>query len=125
DTADDVKSQGDSITLLEERSKRYVGSQLIIGGTPTIKDVSKTEHRARSSDMRVLPIACHDCGEKHVLDWDNVKWDQIGKDEEPHEIYGKAAPETAYYACPECGSVWNDYQRQEDIRQIVIKAMDS
>jgi len=134
DTSDDVKGQGDSISNLEERLKRYTNSKMIVGGTPAVKGLSKTEHRIEASDARVLPIECHDCGDKHVLDWDNVTWDgkegAIDVDKETgeisghrHEIYGYSKPETARYVCPNCQSEWDDYQRQKNIRETVFSAI--
>lgn len=122
DTSDNVKGQGSAIGNLEERLKRYPGSKLLVGGTPTIADLSKTERRLKQTDMRVLPIACHDCGEKHVLDFEHIKWLYADKDQPAHEIYGRALPETAFYACPHCGSIWDDYQRKENVRNTVFKA---
>lgn len=124
DTSDDVKSQGNAIGLAEERLKRYVNAKLIVGGTPTIADLSKTEFRVKETDQRELPIECHDCGEKHVLDWDNVSW-QDNPQAEPHEVYGYAQPETAIYCCPNCGSAWDDDQRQANIRNTVFKAVEA
>lgn len=124
DTSVDVKSQGDAITLLEERLKRYVGSRLLVGGTPTLADLSKIEHRVKQTDRRELPISCHDCGEKHVLDWSNVRWDE-DKTQIQHEIYGYADTESAVYACPNCGSYWDDDQRKQNIRDTVYSAVEA
>lgn len=134
DTSDDVKGQGDSISNLEERLKRYMNSLMIVGGTPAIKGLSKTQYRVEASDARVLPIACHECGEKHILDFNNVVWD--GKDAPDnvdkntgevfsikHEIYGYSQPATARYVCPKCQAEWDDYQRQENIRNTVYDAI--
>lgn len=124
DTSDDVKGQGDSIGLLEERLKRYPGAKMLVGGTPALKGLSKTEQRLKQTDMRVLPIACHECNEKHVLDFDHIHWHSADSDTtQPHEVYGFALPETAYYACPHCGAVWDDYQRKENIRRTVYDAV--
>lgn len=125
DTSDDVKGQGDSIGLLEERLKRYPGAKMLVGGTPALKGLSKTEQRLKQTDMRVLPIACHDCGEKHVLDFDHIHWHSADPDAtQPHDVYGFALPDTAYYACPHCGSIWDDYQRKENIRGTVFRALE-
>lgn len=134
DTNHNVKGQGTAIAGLEERVKRYAQSKLIVGGTPTIKGVSKTENRIEASDARVLPVKCHDCGEKHVLDWDNVDWQGKDGDAEVnqetgeiiadrHDIYGYSKPETAVYVCPHCQAEWSDYQRQKNIRDTVYEAI--
>lgn len=123
DTATDVRGQGDAISNIEERLKRYPGRKLIVGGTPAVKDISKIEQRVKESDARVLPVRCHDCSEFHVLDWENVSWLSISDDETPHEVYGRAMPETAIYSCPHCGSTWDDYQRQKNVRETVFAAV--
>lgn len=133
DTSENVKEQGNAIGLLGERLKRYPGSKLIVGGTPTLKGISKTEKRINQSDARVLPVTCHECGESHVLDWDNVYWD--GRDGQPacdratgeipiakHEVYGFSDPDSAVYRCPHCQAEWDDYQRQKNIRDTVFNA---
>lgn len=124
DTTDNVAGQGDSIGLLEERLKRYVGSKLIVGGTPAVKGLSKTENRLEQTDKRVLPVVCHECGESHVLSFDHVGWSNDNL-EFDHPVYGKSDPETAYYSCPHCGSVWDDYQRQTNIRNTCFNAYES
>jgi phage terminase large subunit GpA-like protein len=134
DTSDNVKDQGDSIGHIEERVKRTADSKIIVGGTPALKGFSKVEQRVNLSDARVLPIACHECGDKHVLDFENVHW--VGKDgapdvdedtgeilTDPHEVYGFAQPDTAVYVCPTCGEEWDDYQRQKNIRDTVFNAV--
>ncbi|MEG7523204.1 MAG: phage terminase large subunit family protein [Chromatiales bacterium] len=133
DTSENVKEQGDAIGLAEERLKRYVGSKMIVGGTPALKGLSRTEQRVNLSDARVLPITCHACGAKHVLDFDNAHW--IGKDDEAkadtdtgeisaehHDVYGFAQPDTAVYICPLCDAEWDDYQRQKNIRETIFRA---
>jgi len=124
DTSDNVKGQGDSIGLVSERLKRYTGNKkLIVGGTPAVKGLSKTEKRIDQSDKRVLPVACHECGEKHALIWENVSW--LDSDTPlNHDVYGDAIPETAVYVCPHCGSAWDDFQRQNNIRNTVFRAVE-
>lgn len=126
DTSDDVKGQGDAIGLLEERVKRYPGAKILVGGTPSLKGVSKTEQRLAQTDQRVLPVTCHECGESHVLDFEHLHCHSAEPDDggQAHEVYGFHLPETAYYACPHCGGIWDDYQRQENIRNTVYAALE-
>jgi phage terminase large subunit GpA-like protein len=123
DTSDNVSDQGDAITLAVERMKRYPGKKMIVGGTPAVKGLSKTEQRLNESDCRVLPVVCHECGDSHVLDWENVVYDTDSDTAEEHEVYGKAQPDTAIYCCPHCGTPWDDYQRQKNIRDTVYNAL--
>lgn len=114
DAAINVGQQGDSIKLLEERTKTYHRRKIVFGGTPSVKGVSTIEDAYNGSDQRKFFVPCHDCGESHVLHWGNMHWDD--NDKETHEIYGHGRPETAHYACPHCGSVWTDSNKNKNVR---------
>lgn len=125
DAKDNLKEQGDAIRLLWERTKRQRNAKRLMGGTPSVAGLSRIEEHIEQSDKRVLPVACHDCGEQHVLSFDNVTWP--GKDGDidsgdPHPVYGYAQPDESVYVCPHCGSPWDDYQRKENIRNTVAEA---
>ena len=113
DAADNVGKQGDAIKLLEERTKTYDERKVIFGGTPSVRGLSAIEAAYQVSDQRRFYVPCHECGDAHVLDWGNVAWDHA--DAPWHEIYGTALPETATYACPHCGCVWDDAQRFDNV----------
>lgn len=114
DTNGNVGDQGDAIRLARERIKRFRKRKFVLGGTPSVEDLSEVEHYIKLGTQRVLPVVCHDCGDSHVLDWDNVSWSER-EDGPVHPVYGRNLPETAVYACPHCGSAWNDWQRQQNI----------
>ena len=125
DANENVGNQGDSIKLLFERTKRVRRPKKVLGGTPSVKGFSRVAEYIELSDKRVLPVRCHDCGMKHVLSLDYLAgWeaDQDAKGE-PHPIYGLHRPENAVYACPNCGSAWDDFQRKENIRATVNDAL--
>jgi phage terminase large subunit GpA-like protein len=114
DTNGNVGDQGDSIRLARERNKRFRKAKFVLGGTPSVDGLSEVQSYIRLGTQRVLPIVCHDCGESHVLDWDNVSW--MAKDDGPsHPVYGRNVPESCVYSCPHCGSVWDDWQRQRNV----------
>lgn len=115
-----VRAQGDSIKLAEERTKAYQDALILIGGTPTIKGISAIDAEIEKTDRRLRFVPCHDCGESHVLAWENVRWQK--DDKTPHPVYGKHHPETARYVCPDCGSVWTDAQRRRNLRSAVWRA---
>ena len=123
DATSNLKDQGNTIALLWERTKRIRNSKRVLGGTPSVKGLSKVEEHLLRSDQRVLPITCHDCGDDHVLDWENVSWLQSEVTE--HEIYGFNLPDTATYVCSTCGSAWDDYQRKQNIRNTVNAAIEA
>lgn len=114
DVNKDVGDQGDSIKHLRERLKRRRDKKLVIGGTPAIADLSQVEHYVKMGTMRVLPVRCHECGESHVLDWENVSWlEKPGGT--AHPVFGLAQPETAVYTCTHCGCAWDDWRRKQNI----------
>lgn len=114
DASTNVKGQGDSITLLRDRAKTHGRYKFVIGGTPTIAGgLSAIDTAYKRSDQRKLFVPCHHCGAEHVLDWENVRWDDSA--DIAHEIYGKAQPETAAYYCPHCGGTWSDYDKNENV----------
>lgn len=115
DASINVGKQGDAIKLLEERTKTYHRRKVVFGGTPSVKDVSTIEDAFLGSDQRKFFVPCHECGEEHVLAWDNVSW--IDDKDRHHEIFGHAVPESAAYVCPHCGSTWNDHQKNRNVRQ--------
>ena len=114
DAAQNVGKQGDAIKLLEERTKTYHRRKVVFGGTPSIKTLSTIEAAWETSDKRKFFVPCHDCGEAHVLDWSNVSWQE--DPDRNHPVYGAADPDTAVYACPNCGSQWNDHVKNRNVR---------
>lgn len=116
DCSSDVRGQGDSVDLLEQRAKTFENRKIIFGGTPTVKGLSRVEDAYKKSDQRKFWVPCHDCGEVHVLSWDNVIWDENADTYD--EIIGKAQPETARYACPHCGSLWDDRQKNQNVKNL-------
>lgn len=125
DANENVGNQGDSIKLLFERTKRVRRPKKVLGGTPSIKGFSRVAEYIELSDKRVLPVKCHECGQKHVLDFDYLTGWEADPDArgEKHPVYGLHRPENAVYACPHCGSAWDDFQRKENINNTVAEAM--
>lgn len=134
DTNRDVKGQGNSIVLLRERGKAIRNSLEIIGGTPTAKGASEIEKEMRTTDQRRFMVACHECGERHELEHahmvipgldlspEELAAPDIDERYPAREVFGRARPEDAYYACPHCGCVWTDEQRVANIRRAAAEA---
>lgn len=115
DCSSDVQGQGDSVEHLRDRLKTFEDSKLIFGGTPTIKGFSRVEEAYKKSDQREFWIPCHECGDSHVLTWDNVV---IPEDPNlNHEVYGKFKPEDSFYVCPCCGTEWDDRQKNQNVKK--------
>lgn len=128
DVNKDVKGQGNTIALLRERGKTIRNTLEIVGGTPTAKGASEVEKEMRTTDQRRFMAPCHHCGERHELDWDHVRIPGLHLTDEElrapdldarwpaREVYGRARWEDAYYACPNCGGIWTDAERADNIR---------
>ncbi|NIB44823.1 phage terminase large subunit family protein [Pseudomaricurvus alkylphenolicus] len=127
DANENVGNQGDSIKLLFERTKRARRPKKILGGTPSVKGFSRVAEHIERSDKRVLPVKCHECGEAHPLMFEQLwGWQAPDNPEsEKHPIYGFHRPELTVYACPGCGTEWDDFQRKENIRNTVYDAMEA
>lgn len=133
DTNKDVRGQGNSIALLRERGKAIRDGLELIGGSPTAKGASEIEKEIRTTDQRRFMVACHDCGERHQVEWENVHipGDDLTPDDlaapdidarwPVRDVYGRARFEDAYYTCPHCGSVWTDEQRVANIRSSAVE----
>jgi phage terminase large subunit GpA-like protein len=116
DDADaNLRGQGDSITLLVERTKSFPQRKVVFGGTPTISGLSRVESAFARSDQRRFWVPCHHCNEAHVLAWENVTWLRDAPVE--HEVYGRSRPETAVYVCPHCGGTWSDAEKNRNVRR--------
>lgn len=84
--------EGDPVNLAVKRSATFQNRKIILGSTPTIKGHSRIEQAYLQSDQRRFYVPCPDCGVMQPLAWSNVTWT-------PN------APETAGYACRDCGSI--------------------
>jgi phage terminase large subunit GpA-like protein len=115
DCNENVRDQGDTITLLEERTKTYARRKVIFGGTPTIEGISRIEAAYQLSDQRKFFVPCNHCGETHVLEWANVRW--LDDPARHHEVFGHAVPESAAYVCPHCEVLWMDADKNRNVRR--------
>lgn len=109
-----LRGQGDSIKLAKERMKTFRRSKFIVGGTPTIKGLSAIDAEMELSDNRIGLVPCHDCGKEHALSFDNLHCDVDPY--QKHEVYGHYRPESAYYSCPHCGSIWDDNRKNANLK---------
>jgi len=115
DCNENVDGQGDTITLLRERSKTFARRKMIFGGTPTLEGFSRIASAYKASDQRKFFVPCPHCNELQVLMWENVKW--ASDPQAQHEIYGQAIPSTARYTCVHCGSLWTDAEKNRAVRK--------
>jgi len=92
-------AEGDPISLATKRTTTFWNKKIYMCSTPTIKGLSRIETAFEESDKRYYHVPCPECNEKQVLKWKGVVWDE-------------SKPETASYACQECGSVIDESKKQ-------------
>lgn len=96
-------SEGDPIQLARKRSATYWNRKIIMVSTPTNKGASRIEDAYEKSDQRQYYVPCKHCHTPQILKWANVRWEDD-------------QPETAKYACEECGTLWSEADRVWAIR---------
>lgn len=96
-------TEGDPLKLAIKRTTTFWNRVILYVSTPGNKGTSRIEESYERSDQRRFWCPCGDCGEFQILKWAQVKWES-----------GK--PETAYYECEHCGSVWSDFARKAAVR---------
>jgi len=92
-------SEGSPIALAVARTKTFWNRKIFMCSTPTVKGLSAIESAFEESDKRYYYVPCPECEHKQVLKWKNVVWEED-------------KPETAAYACEECGSVIEESKKQ-------------
>ena len=92
-------SEGSPVSLAIARTKTFNNRKIFLCSTPTIKGLSAIETAFEESDKRYYEVPCPECDHYQVLKWKGVVWDED-------------KPETAAYACEECGSVINESKKQ-------------
>lgn len=103
-------NEGHPVGLIWQRAATFGDQRLLFQtSTPTIKGESHIEAAFEEGDQRRWYVPCPHCGHKQYFKWGQVHWD---KDEETAEHL----PETAGYACEDCGVIWSDAERFAAIR---------
>lgn len=96
--------EGDPIGLGRKRAETYGRRRKIVqGSSPTIKGLSRIERAFEASDQRYFFVPCPDCGHRQRLVWANVRWEE-------------GQPETAAYACEDCGTLIPHHKKQGMLR---------
>ena len=96
----DLEGEGSPIELAINRTKTFARRKILMGSTPTVKDVSAVEREFLKGDQRKYHVACPHCDTMQELIWSNVKWDK-----DKNKVH---RPETAFYACEHCAGVINE-----------------
>lgn len=102
-----MKSEGDPIPLLEERTSTFPDSLHVRCCSPTLEETSRIEKSYNESDMRRAFVACPHCQHEQTLEFfQHVQW---SKSEDGREHY----PLTAAIYCESCGAEWSEDQRRK------------
>ena len=96
-------AEGDPLSLARKRSTTFWNRKTIAFSTPTIKGASRIESAWEDSDQRRFFAPCPHCGHEQHLIWAQVKWNE-------------GQPDSAMYACEDCGVLWSDSERWAAIR---------
>jgi phage terminase large subunit GpA-like protein len=110
-----VRGQGNSLALLEERTKTFSRPKIILGGTPSVEGVSAIAYEYGQSDQRRYYVPCYQCGEAAPLAWEHVRWDEAPGRSDP--IYGDVLPDSVRYYCPHCVAAWDDAEKRANVRR--------
>lgn len=71
----DVDNEGDPIELAETRASTFGrNAKIYFSSSPTIKGASRIADLFAQSDQRHYYVPCPHCGERQVLEWENLKW---------------------------------------------------
>ncbi|MDF7673532.1 phage terminase large subunit family protein [Acetobacteraceae bacterium ESL0709] len=113
--------EGSPVSLIWQRAATFGDDRFLVEiSTPTLKDASYIEAAFESGDQRYFHVFCPDCGEKQTLTWSRITWNGRRSTElhdAEKDLHEEHDPASARYACEHCGSLWNDGQRIQAIRQ--------
>lgn len=88
----DVDDEGSPVELALKRQSTFSDRKTWAASTPTTKGTSRIEALFETSSQCRYYVPCPHCGHRQVLIWAQVRWTN-------HD------PETARYACIECGTL--------------------
>lgn len=100
----DLAGEGDPVSLAEARSTAFPGRKLLMISTPTVNSLSRIQKEYEASDQRRYWVACPECSEYQILEWEHLTWPP-----------GK--PEQAAYACVHCGSLISERHKAGMLRK--------
>jgi len=111
-----VKSgkEADPVSLAKKRQRTFFArSKLFMPSTPVLEnDLIHREYLA--GDQRSWWAKCPDCEKYHKLNWQHVQLDKT-KDGKLLAASDYEAGGHARYACPECGSLWDETKRWQAV----------
>lgn len=82
-------TEGDQIKLGIKRSEFFWNRKIIIGSTPTDKDLSRVDKSFNESDRRYYYVPCPYCKEYQVLTFENLRWPKDEPEKARFKCQGK------------------------------------
>jgi phage terminase large subunit GpA-like protein len=95
--------EGDPVSIAEKRTATFANKKIYMVSTPTIKGFSRIELEYDCTDQQKFFVPCPICGEFQVLDWNQIKWDKISKDEPDLD--------SVRYQCKKCRKEFLEYEK--------------
>lgn len=116
----DATPEGDPVELLDQRAATF-GDQALRteSSTPTTMGESRIETAFDEGDQRRFYVPCPHCGHGQYMRWEQVRWDgrmSTNIKTAEADLNQDHKPETARYACEDCGCLWDDGERIAAIR---------
>ncbi len=99
-----VGDEGDPEQLAFKRTQTFYNKKKIDTSTPTVKGLSRIEHRYEAGDMQKYFVPCHKCGHCQILEWKQIIFkNKAGKRVEP------------YYKCINCPAKWSELEKRKNV----------
>ena len=102
--------EADPIKLATERTKTFHNKKIFLTSTPTIKTGHIWKEKENADIEKHYFLPCPYCGEYIELKWNQVRF----PDDESMSYVDRA--EFAHYVCQECGSIINDNDKHQMLR---------
>jgi phage terminase large subunit GpA-like protein len=109
-----AESEGDPITLVEQRSFRHPDAFSVKTSTPTLTDMSRIATEMEGTDFRKWFVRCTKCKNEFCIMWKDIRWPKRidEKTGRKHHLI-----EEAYVECPACEAKYDDKARQALVRK--------
>lgn len=92
----EVGSEGDPLSLIDQRTKNFPRRKVLLISTPTVKHQSRIDQEWLASDQRRLQLPCPECDTYQELIWQHADG-TLG-------LVESATTGQVWYACRHCGA---------------------
>lgn len=114
-----VGSETSAIKLGEKRATTYPDDRKYIYLSSPTSERGPIWQQVRSAQVCMhYWVPCPHCGHSQAMSFSRIRWEG-GSHADPNEIKGS---NLAWYECPQCGSAWDDYDREQALAKGVWRA---